>query len=104
MKNLFPSLLFLLLPLTLHAHITITALDVGQGDAVLIQHESYIVLIDGGRQENLVADYLRAQGVSQVHLLVATHAYADHFGGLGDKQRPSFGILNNAVSSYRQSG
>ena len=87
MKTLFSSLLFLLFPLTLHAQITITAIDVGQGDAVLVQHESYSILIDGGRQENLVADYLKNQSISEIHLLVATHAQADHIGGL-------VGVLN----------
>ncbi len=77
----------LLLASSLNARITITAIDVGQGDAVLIQHEAYTVLIDGGRPENLVADYLRDQDISLLHLVVATHAHADHVGGLA-------GVLN----------
>ena len=82
MKTLFSGLLFLLFPLTLHAQITLTAIDVGHGDAVLVQHQAYSVLIDGGRPETLVSDYLRDQGVSEVQLLIATHAHADHVGGL----------------------
>ncbi|WP_157493300.1 hypothetical protein [Desulfonatronovibrio magnus] len=38
MKKLFYYLLILLFPITLHAKISITAIDVGQGDAVLVQH------------------------------------------------------------------
>jgi competence protein ComEC len=48
---------------------------------------SYSVLIDGGRPENLVADYLKEKNISKLHLVVATHAHADHVGGL-------VGVLN----------
>ncbi len=60
-RTIFSLVISFVLLLLLHAKITITAIDVGQGDAVLIQHEAYTVLIDGGRPENLVADYLRDQ-------------------------------------------
>ena len=50
-------------------------IDVGQGDAVLIQTEdSKNMLIDGGDRYNWVADklssYLHKQGVETVHALV----------------------------------
>ncbi|MFW6223151.1 MAG: ComEC/Rec2 family competence protein [Bacteroidota bacterium] len=69
------------------AQLTLTAIDIGQGDAVLVQHESYAILIDGGRPNDLVADYLKDQDVSQINLMIATHAHADHVGGL-------IGVLN----------
>jgi len=74
--------LALLCPQVLLAEITITAIDVGQGDAVLIKHETYNVLIDGGRSRDTVADYLRDNDISRINLMVATHAHADHIGGL----------------------
>jgi competence protein ComEC len=88
-KTIFPLVIsfVLLLSIPLNAQITITAIDVGQGDAVLIQSEAHAVLIDGGRPENLVADYLRDRGISILHLVIATHAHADHVGGLA-------GVLN----------
>jgi competence protein ComEC len=88
-RTFFPLVIYfvLLFAPPLHAQITITAIDVGQGDAVLIQHEAYSVLIDGGRPKDLVADYLKDQDVSLLHLVVATHAHADHVGGL-------VGVLN----------
>jgi len=79
--------LALIWPQGLFAEITITAIDVGQGDAVLVSHESYAVLIDGGRPTNPVADYLKDNCISRIHLMVATHAHADHVGGL-------VGVLN----------
>lgn len=62
-------------------------IDVGQGDAMLIQCEPGLtVLIDGGpalAAERLLA-YLSEQGVEQINLLVATHPHEDHIGGLPD--------------------
>lgn len=62
-------------------------LDVGQGDAILLsmpngQH----VLVDGGPAEagpSIVA-YLEQHAVERLDLVVATHAHADHIGGLAD--------------------
>jgi len=85
-------------PRFLFAEITITAIDVGQGDAVLIQHESYNVLIDGGPLQNTVADYLKNKGISHIDLLIATHAHADHINGL-------VGVLNqNSVAKVLYNG
>ncbi|MGE5586297.1 MAG: ComEC/Rec2 family competence protein [Bacillota bacterium] len=60
-------------------------IDVGQGDSVLILAPSgKTMLIDGGpadASERLVA-YLKAQKVSRIDVLVATHPHADHIGGL----------------------
>ena len=59
----------------------ITFLDVGQGDAVLIQAPGgQVALIDAGRTE--VVSTLRRFGVSAVDLAVATHPDADHIGGM----------------------
>lgn len=58
-------------------------IDVGQGDAILIQGpDGENVLIDGGEREPGVMDYLRKNKVKSLDLLVATHPHADHIGGL----------------------
>lgn len=63
--------------------LTISFLDVGQGDATLIQHpDGTAVLFDGGPPEAGVARLLRRAGVRRLALVVATHASRDHHGGL----------------------
>ncbi len=67
---------------------TISFLDVGQGDAILIQDGTgAAVLFDGGRPEARVAHLLRASGVKRLSLVVATHVSADHHGGLAEVMR-----------------
>ena len=63
------------------APIQITFLDVGQADAVLIQTpEGRTALVDAGRRSPVEA--LREHGVAGIDLLVASHAHADHIGGV----------------------
>ena len=72
------------------ADLSVHFIDVGQGDAILIQHESENknMLIDGGDRWNWVGEklvgYLNQQGVEQVDAVVSTHPHADHIGGLDD--------------------
>jgi competence protein ComEC len=63
--------------------LTVRFLDVGQGDATLIQHpDGTAVLFDGGPPEGGVVRLLRRAGVDRLALVVATHASRDHHGGL----------------------
>ncbi|MBD0281148.1 MAG: ComEC/Rec2 family competence protein [Thermoleophilaceae bacterium] len=63
--------------------LTVRFLDVGQGDATLIQHpDGTAVLVDGGPPEAGTARLLRRAGVRRLTLVVATHASRDHHGGL----------------------
>ena len=65
--------------------LTVRFLDVGQGDATLIQHpDGTAVLFDGGPPEAGVARLVRRAGVRRLALVVATHASRDHHGGLVD--------------------
>jgi competence protein ComEC len=60
-------------------------LDVGQGDASLIRLPGNIeVLVDGGRgfASNRVIGALRALGVDDIDVIIATHADADHIQAL----------------------
>lgn len=61
-------------------------IDVGQGDAVLVQSAGENYLIDGGRPEAgpKVVDFLRSRGVESLEGMVATHPHADHIGGLSE--------------------
>ncbi|HKF80113.1 MAG TPA: ComEC/Rec2 family competence protein [Thermoleophilaceae bacterium] len=63
--------------------LTVRFLDVGQGDATLIQHpDGTAVLFDGGPPEGGVARLLRRAGVRRLAAVVATHHSRDHHGGL----------------------
>ena len=65
----------------------ITFLDVGQGDAVLLQVANAAVLVDQGPPEAHVAAQLRSLGVRRVTILVLTHPQRDHVGGARDVLR-----------------
>ncbi len=65
--------------------LTVSFLDVGQGDATLIQHpDGSAVLFDGGPPEARVARLLREAGVRRLSAIVMTHASRDHQGGLAE--------------------
>jgi competence protein ComEC len=58
-------------------------IDVGQGDATLIQTpDGYNILIDGGDTNAGIISYLQNLGVNRIDLMIATHPHADHIGGL----------------------
>jgi competence protein ComEC len=63
--------------------LTVRFLDVGQGDATLIQDGAGAsVLFDGGPPEARVYRGLEEAGVERLDLIVATHQSRDHQGGL----------------------
>lgn len=65
------------------AAFTVSFLDVGQGDATLVQDGAGAsVLFDGGPPEARVYRELRAAGVARLDLVVSTHQSRDHQGGL----------------------
>jgi competence protein ComEC len=81
----------------------LTAIDVGQGDSLLVVFpEGRIMLIDGGGilsygrarppsldiGEDVVSPYLWSRHIRRIDILAATHAHADHTGGLA-------AIMNN---------
>ena len=77
------ALLRLLGPAAPPRALTVRFLDVGQGDATLIQSpDGTAVLFDGGPPEAGATRLLRRAGVRQLAMVVATHASRDHHGGL----------------------
>jgi len=79
--------------------LTITMLDVGQGDGIVVRSpRGHVILIDSGGRlergpsrdgrspaelvgERVVLAYLKRQGIRHVDLLVNTHPHGDHVGG-----------------------
>ncbi|HEX2950008.1 MAG TPA: MBL fold metallo-hydrolase [Armatimonadota bacterium] len=63
---------------------TLTVIDVGQGDSILLQTGTKTMLVDAGDGEHgdTVVDYLSKANVKQIDLLVATHPHEDHIGGM----------------------
>lgn len=59
-------------------------LDVGQGDATLVECDNHYLLIDGGPPEasSLLYSYLSKRGINKLDYLVSTHPDTDHTGGL----------------------
>src|SRR5262247_2743356 len=71
--------------------LTVTFLDVGQGDAAVLETPSGKVLVvdtgglspegndDAGRR--VVTPFLKHRGCNHIDLLLLTHPHADHIGG-----------------------
>lgn len=59
-------------------------LDVGQGQAVLVEEDGHYSLIDGGSRasSSYVISYLKQQGVEKLDYLIASHYDEDHISGL----------------------
>ncbi len=73
---------------TLVAALELIVLDVGQGTAVLVRApDGRTALIDAGPASADVAARLRGLGVDRLDLVVASHAHADHIGGMPDVLR-----------------
>ncbi|MEW6552931.1 MAG: DNA internalization-related competence protein ComEC/Rec2 [Actinomycetota bacterium] len=61
----------------------ITFIDVGQGDAALLQAPAgTTVLVDGGISERTLMADLKSRGVHAIDAVVVSHTDADHIGGL----------------------
>ena len=64
--------------------LTVRVLDVGQGDAILIQNGGSTVLVDGGPDPAVLGKYLDALKLNgdTVDAVILTHQHADHYQGL----------------------
>jgi len=83
---------------------TVHFIDVGQGDATLIEVGEIDIVVDGGRSGSRVLPYLAGQEVPDIDLLVATHPDADHIGGLDEvlEQYDVLEVWTNGATSGTQ--
>ena len=81
----------------------VTYLDVGQGDAALVQCDGHYMLIDGGEASysDLIYTVLERNEINYLDIVVATHAHSDHIGGLpGALTYAKAGLVLCPVTSY----
>lgn len=92
--------------------LTVKVLNIGQGDAILIQTGEQNVLIDTGDDKfyedgkkgtsnNMLFDELSKAHVTQIDKLIMTHAHADHIGKAADviKQYNVKELIYNGIPS-----
>ncbi|MFN9031241.1 MAG: DNA internalization-related competence protein ComEC/Rec2 [Betaproteobacteria bacterium] len=73
----------------------VTALDVGQGAAVLVESGDQVVLYDTGPRYSaqsdaggrIIAPYLRWRGIGAIDLMIVSHLDSDHSGGVASLLR-----------------
>jgi len=69
--------------------LTVTAIDVGQGDALLVEFPNKRrVLLDAGPKsltgdagQRVIAPYLKRRGIETLDAVILSHAHDDHIGG-----------------------
>jgi len=81
---------------------TIIVLDVGQGDALLVQDGGQTILVDTGPSPALLRERLLENKVRTIDVLVLTHDHADHARG-AQALGPSYKIKSIIVAEGAQS-
>lgn len=64
--------------------LTVSFIDVGQGDATLVECGGEAMLIDAGlySEKDKVTSYISQRGIESLKYCVATHPHSDHIGGM----------------------
>lgn len=86
---------------TAASNLLVHFIDVGQGDAILLQSGSTYSLIDTGTESKYtqLAAYLKKIKVTKITNLIVTHPDADHMGG-ADLVIKDYGVKNVYMTTY----
>jgi competence protein ComEC len=77
-----PFLIYLLVVLVSPRQLSVTFLDVGQGDSAVVElPDGKAMVIDTGRTGHETATFLQYLGKRRIDLLLLTHPHPDHAGG-----------------------
>ena len=88
---------------TTNSSFQIDFIDVGQGDAALVQCDGHYMLVDGGdsKQSSRIYSILKNRSISYLDVMVATHPDADHIGGLsGALNCATVGVAYSPVTEH----
>lgn len=78
-----PIIIFIIVSLFKEKDLSVTFLDVGQGDSAVIQlPDNYVIVLDTGRTGYEAASLLRYLGKETIDVLVISHIHPDHTGGI----------------------
>jgi competence protein ComEC len=78
-----PFLLYLTMSLFSSKELSVTFLDVGQGDSAVVElPDNRVLVMDTGRSGYEAANFLKYLGRRTVDALVITHSHPDHSGGI----------------------
>ena len=65
-------------------NLSVTFLDVGQGDSAVVRlPDKRVIVIDTGRTGKETAAFLTHEGIRTIDALVVSHIHPDHSGGIG---------------------
>lgn len=67
-----------------YSGLTVSFIDIGQGDSILLQCDNESMLIDAGENDkgDIVVDYLKSHNATKLKYAVGTHPHSDHIGGM----------------------
>ena len=83
MVPFIPLVIYMFSVLSEKDKLTVTYLDVGQGDASVIElPDGRTMLMDTGKTGREPASFLKYRGRQRIDILVVSHAHPDHTGGL----------------------
>jgi len=87
--------------------LTVTVLDVGQGQSILLRSGGVTVLVDcggtaAGNAGDIAADHLQSMGTASLDYLILTHCHTDHANGVPELlSRVRVGVIILPVVSER---